>query len=144
MFPENQDMQVIRNLLTKTAWWAPVAVLMLHKAVMGVGYRRQTDCLLHFTGGLAITLFIWTLVPVIERLIGALPTIWRFLTTFCGGCTAALFWDFAEFGSDEIFGTNIQQSLKETMFDLVSGASGVTAMIVILLIAAFKGHRSAR
>ncbi len=126
--------RLIRDILTKTAWWAPVAVLILHKLVMWLGLRSRTDGLLHFTGGLAITFFIWTLIPVLERWLGTVSISWRFLMTFCAGCTVALGWDLAEFGSDALFGTDVQHSLRETMLDLVNGTAGVTTMIAVLFL----------
>lgn len=135
--------RLIRAILTKTAWWAPVAVLLLHKVVMWLGLRSRTDGLLHFAGGLAVTFFIWTLIPVVERWLGTLSISWRFLMTFCAGCTVALGWDLAEFGSDALLGTDIQHSLRETMLDLVYGAAGVVVMIAVLLsIVLARGGRS--
>ena len=67
----------VRDIVTRTAWWAPASVLALHKLVMWFGLRGQTDWLLHFTGGLAITLFIWTLIPLFEKSQGTVPPTWR-------------------------------------------------------------------
>ena len=85
---------------------------------MWVALRGQTDWFLHFSGGLAITLFIWTMIPILGRFVGTLSTAWRFLVAFLSGCAVALFWDLAEFASDRILGTDVQHSLEETMLDL--------------------------
>ena len=130
-------MNPIREIIAKTAWWAPVAVLILHKLVMWLGLRGQTDWLLHSAGGLAITLFIWTLIPLLGRWIGSVSIAWRFLITFLGGCSVALIWDLAEFASDEILGTDVQHSLRETMLDLTNGVAGVAAMTIVLAVREF-------
>jgi hypothetical protein len=109
-------------------------VLLLHKAVMLAGLRGKTDWLLHLTGGIAIAYFLWTCIPVLEPWFGKLSRVWRLLITLCAGCTVALIWDLAEFASDEILGTDVQHSLRETMLDLTWGALGVTAVIAALAI----------
>lgn len=125
---------MINDLIRKTAWWAPLGVLILHKVVMWLGIRGQTDWLLHFTGGLAITLFIWTLIPIMESWLGSVQHGWRILLTFLGGCTVALFWDLAEFTSDQVLGTDIQHSLQETMLDLANGVAGVTVGTIAIIL----------
>ncbi|MCB1237940.1 MAG: hypothetical protein KDM91_22935 [Verrucomicrobiae bacterium] len=134
-------MSPVREILTKTAWWAPAGVLLLHKLVMWAGLRGRTDGLLHFAGGLAIAAFIWTLVPVFGRFLGAVSPAWRMSITFFAGCSVALAWDLAEFASDEIFATEIQQSLRETMLDLANGAAGVATATFFLMVAAFAAAR---
>lgn len=122
------------SVVTSTAWWAPLAVLLLHKLVMVLGLRAQTDWLLHFTGGLAITFFIWSIVPFLAEWLGSISMQWRFLIALLGGCSVALLWDLAEFGSDELLHTHIQHSLKETMLDLTCGLAGATTAAAALIL----------
>lgn len=135
-------MNPIRDILTRTAWWAPCGVLLLHKIVMWCGLRGKSDWLLHLTGGLAITLFIWTLIPLLGSRLGTLSPFWRLLTAFSGGCTAALVWELSEFASDEILGTDIQHSLRETMLDLTYGFAGALAVLVLLCSFRVKRHKT--
>jgi hypothetical protein len=45
--------------------------------------------------------------------------------------TAAVFWEFAEFTVDQLFATNVQVSLANTMKDLALGVAGAGAFILI-------------
>jgi hypothetical protein len=45
--------------------------------------------------------------------------------------TAAVFWEFAEFSLDQLFKSNIQVSLPNTMKDLAMGIIGATTLMII-------------
>lgn len=135
---------LIRDTFRTTAWWAPAAVLILHEVVAQLGLRREADWLMHFSGGLAISYFLWTAIPLLARWLGPVTTAWRFVLTFTCGCTAALIWDLAEFASDQTRGTHIQQSLKETMLDFTNGFAGISLTTCLLLVAVAIRTRSQR
>jgi hypothetical protein len=64
--------------------------------------------------------------------------------TFTSSCTAALFWEFMEFASDVFLHTTVQQSLSETMLDLVFGVLGALSSLTLVAFARlflFKPHR---
>ncbi len=123
---------LLGRLLRETAWWAPAAVLVRHKLVMRLGLRGQSDGLLHFCGGAAICYFLWTLLPLAAGWLGALSGGWRLALAMTGGWTVALGWDLAEFASDELLGTDVQHSLRETMLDLAYGSAGVLVVAAVL------------
>lgn len=114
--------------------WAPISVLILHKLVMVFGVRSQSDSLLHYSGGLAITYFSYRMILIHQKLIGSLGKFVLYSYSFACGCTVALFWDLFEFASDYIFHTDIQHSLHETMCDLTYGVLGAISIMMILCI----------
>lgn len=127
-------MQFLFRFLKTTAWWAPVAVLILHKLVGIAGLRTQADWLMHFSGGLAITIFLWSFVPIVEEWLGKISRGWRLLAAFAGGCSTAAIWEIKEFASDQMWGTEIQKSLVETMLDLSFSVGGAAVVVLGLVI----------
>jgi hypothetical protein len=99
--------------------------------------------MLHFLGGAAIAYFFFRLFVILS----VFPTTDRWLiyaATFTSSCTAALFWEFVEFASDVFLHSHVQQSLSETMLDLVFGVLGAIsslALITIVRLLFFKSHR---
>jgi len=59
----------------------------------------------------------------------------HYLLGFTGACTSAVFWEFAEFASDQLLGTAIQESLTETILDLLFGVIGATIMQLTVFLA---------
>jgi hypothetical protein len=57
--------------------------------------------------------------------------ILELLLAICITTTAAVFWEFNEFTRDQLFGTNIQVSLSNTMQDLAMGMVGALVFIII-------------
>ena len=111
--------------------WAPLSVLVLHQICTKAGWRSHSDWPLHFLGGLAIAIFLHHLISAVD----SSASKWLHLAqTFCAAATVALFWDLAEFASDEILGTEIQHSLRETMLDLCFGVAGAAVCCVGLLV----------
>jgi len=54
----------------------------------------------------------------------------RNLFSFTLACTAGVFWEFAEVGSDTFLHTHIQRSVDEAMRDLIADASGAALMLL--------------
>jgi hypothetical protein len=53
------------------------------------------------------------------------------LFSFALACTIGVFWEFAELASDVFRGTHIQQSIHETMRDLIADACGATLTLIL-------------
>lgn len=130
------DLLTVRRLLRLLAnpGWAPLGVVILHLALAEFGLTQRFDHLLHFLGGASIAYFLFGffafLPPPFARWV-------HYLLAFTSSCTVAVFWEFAEFASDRFMGTSIQQSVSETVLDLVFGTVG--ASNALLVIAAFRG-----
>jgi hypothetical protein len=116
--------------------WAPLAVVVLHLVLAQYGLTQRFDHLLHFLGGASIAFFLLGLLASLPSLFAHVPRWIHYLLAFTSSCTVAVFWEFAEFASDRFRGTSIQQSVSETVLDLVFGVAG--AMSSLLLIAAFE------
>ena len=131
----------MRGLLaaTRRIWivggWAPLAVFTAHvllsQAFDAYALWPQTDTPMHFAGGLAIAFFV-------SRCFRALPretvrssrmVVLELVLVGSLTATAALFWELAEFGVDQLFGSNVQVSLANTMKDLVLGMAGALTFL---------------
>jgi hypothetical protein len=107
-------------------------VLVLHEFLSVKGYRTQIDWFNHYAGGLSFTFFSWKSLPLLSQWSGQLTRVGRLAVAFLAGCSAALLWDLAEFASDLFLDTTIQQSIHETMMDLVNGFLGTITSVLIL------------
>jgi hypothetical protein len=129
---------VIRRLwqLVAPVAWAPLLVFIVHvlldDGLAAYDAFPRLDVPMHFAGGLAIAYVMRTVAEG-----GGLraDTGWpRFLphavVIVTGTATAAVLWEFAEFGMDRVFGTNLQVSLANTMRDLAMGLLGAVALAV--------------
>ncbi len=123
-------MRRIFQLARATGVWAPVTVLLFHQFVAIHGWRTETDWVNHFCGGLSFSFFVWKSLPFLAPWLGNQPPLARLAAAFLAGYTAALIWEIGEFGSDLALGTHIQQSVAETMMDLVNGFLGTTAIVL--------------
>lgn len=117
-------------LTLRRAAWAPVLVFGLNM-LLWLGFSAYAlfpaiDVPMHFIGGVAIAYFAFNavLAAVSCDLIGT-PNMAavRIMSFFCA-CSAAVFWEFAEFAGDRYYGTNFQHGLGDTIFDLLLGIVG--------------------
>jgi hypothetical protein len=133
------DLPAVRWLLRLLVnpGWAPLGVVVMHLVLAGYGLTQRFDHLLHFLGGASIAYFFFRFFALLPSLFGSSPRWVYYLLPFTSSCTVAVFWEFAEFASDRFMGTSLQQSVSETVLDLVLGVVG--AFSTLLLIAAFKG-----
>lgn len=135
-------MKPLLRLLVR-AGWAPVAVLIFHRAIMHSPYRQQLDFVMHYSGGVAIAFFLWHTLDCFAHWFGQLTLFARYLFTFALACTVGLFWEFAELFSDVVYGTHIQHSIHETLRDLVADATGaLTTLTLVFLVRCFTAKRS--
>lgn len=120
------------------AAWAPLLVLMLHQAVLRTPWRQQLDFAMHYSGGVAISFFLWHALDSFASWFGALTPFARYVFTFALACTAGLFWEFAELYSDVFHHTHIQHSVHETMRDLIADATGaLTTLTGVFIVRCF-------
>ena len=126
-------MKNLPRLLRETGIWAPCTVLIFHQFFSIKDWRSQIDWLNHYSGGLSFTYFSWKCLPFLARWSGNLTASGRLVVAFLSGCTAALLWEIGEFTSDLFLNTTIQQSIDETMMDILNGFLGTTATVLSLL-----------
>jgi hypothetical protein len=117
------------------AGWAPMAVLIFHRAIQHTIYRQPLDFVMHFSGGVAIAFFLWHALDCFAHWFGQLTPFARYLFTFTLACTVGLFWEFAELFSDIVYHTHIQFSVRETMRDLIADATGALTTLALLWLA---------
>jgi len=113
------------------AGWAPLAVLIFHQKIQHSPYRQQLDFVMHYSGGVAISFILWHALDCFAHWFGSLTPFARYLFTFALACTVGLFWEFAEFFSDLVFGSHIQYSIRETMRDLIADATGALTTLAL-------------
>jgi hypothetical protein len=120
--------------ILRDAAWAPAAVLIFHQVAIRLHIRSRLDHLIHFLGGAAAAYFFYRAVKIAAPYLGKLQKLTRYLLAFTLTCTIAVFWELAEFASDKLRGTHIQQSISETLWDLISGVTGATVCLALIFI----------
>jgi hypothetical protein len=123
--------------LFRAGGWAPLLVFGAHAFASRVLHLYQAwppaDIPMHFSGGVAVAFFA-------SRCFGMLPRervkrdriiLLELVLIVSLTCIAAVFWEFAEFATDQLLGTNVQISLANTMQDLAMGISGAMAFGVV-------------
>ena len=110
--------------------WPALALFITHEICGHVihAYARwpAIDMPLHFFGGVSIAVLVSGAVTVLtERQLIRKPEILIHITlVFALTCTAALFWEFAEWTADHTISSNCQLGRDDTMLDLFLGAVG--------------------
>ena len=130
--------------IVKTCWkvlkvggWAPLLVFATHVFIDRVLNAYELwppiDIPMHFSGGLAIAFFISRCFQTLPReaVQRSRLVVLDLLLVGSLTATAAVFWEFAEFSLDQVFGTNVQVSLANTMKDMAMGISGAIVFILI-------------
>jgi len=87
---------------------------------------------MHFLGGASMAYVFFHALDHLSVFLGSVTKAARHLFAFSLACTVGVFWEFAEYASDVFRHTHIQQSLPETMSDLIADASGAAACLVLL------------
>ena len=120
--------------------WFPLAVFLAHEYCSHVldGYGRwpAIDIPMHFLGGLAMAYFLAGVLRTCadQQLLRAPEPILRFVLIFGLVGTIATFWEFAEWTSDHVFGTNCQMNdLGDTLLDQLMGLVGAAAYLLVSL-----------
>ncbi len=113
--------------------WLPIAVFLAHEVCAHVvdGYRLwpSVDIPLHFFGGLAIAFFVSGAIRTFSYhgVIKQPDTLVHLALVLSAACTAAVFWEFAEWTADNTLGTTCQVGLDDTILDLLMGVVGGAA-----------------
>jgi hypothetical protein len=121
------------KLLLK-AGWAPIAVMLLHAAVASTRWRVPLDFTIHFLGGISIAFFSFHAIDCFKKFLGETTTLLSYVLSFTAACTVGVFWELGEFASDVYLGTHIQQSIRETMSDLIADVSGATLSLLLIFL----------
>lgn len=126
--------------LLRVAAWAPIFVLILHAIVLRTPWRLSLDWLLHFLGGASTAYFLFYAARLLPQVLGHLRMLTHYMLAFGLTCAIAVGWEVVEFSSDQILGTQVQQSLVETMRDLICGVLGaVFSLVCILMLTLMHG-----
>ena len=113
-------LEALMTRVLQTAW-APVAVLGFSFVIGGMSFAREVWWLLHVVGGVALGFFFLNAIVALD----AVRPAWRYIAVFALACTVALGWELLEFAIDQILRTKLQESLLDTMSDLMFGVCGV-------------------
>ncbi len=132
------------NALLKTCWkilkvggWFPLLVFSTHLIFSRVLHVYEiwpsVDIPMHFIGGLSIAFFISRCFQVLPREFDRRSRIVLLELLLIGSLTAstAVCWEFAEFTFDQLFSSNVQIGLVNTMQDMAMGILGATVIILI-------------
>jgi hypothetical protein len=107
----------------------PTVVYLVHLVVKGLGLYEvipNVDIPFHYLGGLSIAYTCAQLLAYLESEKGT-PVLHRvlfLLLLLSITATVAVFWEFAEFLSDQFLATNLQPSIANTMQDQFLGILG--------------------
>ena len=110
--------------------WAPLLVLGAHLFLSRVVHAYTSwpavDMPVHFAGGMAIAFMVARCFQHLPResLRPGRVSLLELLLAVCVTVSAAVFWEFAEYADDRLFGTNVQVGLNNTMRDMAMGISG--------------------
>lgn len=116
--------------LVVQAGWAPLSVFVLHvfisRVVNGYILYPPLDIPIHFFGGVAMAYFLATCFAALpeDAIAGSLRPIAEAVFVVSLTATSSVFWEFAEFTSDALFGTQAQLGLDDTMLDMALGIAG--------------------
>ena len=123
--------------LLRVGGWAPLLVFSIHaflsRSVHAYTIWPPLDIPVHFCGGVAIAFFV-------SRCFQSLPrntfqrsrvALLEILLIISLTATTAVFWEFGEFIYDQLFGSNVQISLANTMQDLAMGILGAAMVSIV-------------
>ena len=117
--------------------WLPVLVFGTHLLMSRVFYTYaawpDVDIIMHFAGGFAIAFFLSGCFRALprEEVKRSRIVLLELLLIGSLAATTAVFWEFREFANDQLFGTNSQVSLANTMQDLAVGILGAGLFILV-------------
>lgn len=123
--------------ILKVGGWVPLLAFTMHMFLSRVLHAYEiwpsTDIPMHFIGGLAIAFFVSQCFQLLPRESVKRSRIVILELVLVGSLTAsaAVFWEFTEFTIDQLFGTNVQISLANTMQDLAMGILGAFVLMLI-------------
>jgi hypothetical protein len=91
------------------------------------------DVPMHFLGGVVIAYFFHRAsISASERgIIGPFHRVTHGVLVVSLTCVAAVFWEFAEFMVDRLFGAHSQLGLEDTLGDMLLGICGGITLLVV-------------
>jgi hypothetical protein len=119
------------------AGWAPSLVFIVHEDVHVAfkAYDRYPplDRPFHFLGGVVIAFFLSRASFNASRfgVIGPFQLTAHVALVASLVCSATVFWEFAEYVYDRLFGTRHQLSLNDTLLDMLLGIIGGWVFLVM-------------
>ena len=128
----------------RLAGWAPTGVFLAHvtaSRVLGTYLVFPSlDVPMHLLGGAAIAWFFHRSLAVREcrPILGPLTGTAAALLSFAATCTAAVYWEFAEWLSDRFLGTHAQRGLDDTMLDMSLGIAGGLVLLLAIAVGAAR------
>jgi hypothetical protein len=117
--------------LFRDGGWAPLAVIVLNALVVASPWAHSLYWLLHLLGGAALAYFFFHAYRIFEVSGSARPLV-AYALAFSLACTVGVLWEIAEFALDELTGSALQESLGETMHDLLLDVLGAAAALAAL------------
>jgi hypothetical protein len=141
----------LENLqLSKEIWrsgfWAPLTVFLAHVILSLTfnAYERVpvVDIPIHFLGGMAIAFFCSRTLDILGdyAIVDRVDDLLRAVLLITLTATAAVFWEFAEYVSDRVFGTRAQEGLEDTLFDMLLGILGGFTLVSFLWMKHGRGN----
>jgi hypothetical protein len=116
--------------VARRAAWLPLGVFLTHVVAARIFNAYESfpllDVPMHLVGGIAIAYFIRESLLIFckARLLGPIDAVVELILVFSLVCTAAVFWEFAEFAADRIINTHSQRGLEDTLADMLMGIIG--------------------
>jgi hypothetical protein len=116
------------NASLRQGFWAPALVLVFW-ALAAKGFAAYLrwpwlDMPTHFLGGVSAAYFIDVCALNAASLFGPLHRVFRVLVAFGLVAACAVFWEFAEYGSDTFLGSHLNLGVEDTLHDLAFGLTG--------------------
>lgn len=124
--------------LWRSGFWAPVAVFVAHVILSLTfnAYERLpgVDITIHFLGGIAIAFFFYRTLGILGDydIVNRVDGLVRAVLLVALTSTAAVFWEFGEYLSDRVFGTQAQKGLEDTLLDMLFGILGGFTLVLFL------------
>lgn len=90
------------------------------------------DAGIHFLSGILVGLgvILWLRRLLLQKNNIRMPGWLQFLFVLTVSVFVAVLWEFVEFASDQWFGTTSQDSLVDTMYDLLLGTAGTAVLLM--------------
>jgi hypothetical protein len=125
------SLQVIRQ-----AGWPAIALFAFH-VIASRGFNAYVrfpslDIPMHILGGVVIAYFFHraSMAASSHGIIGPFHSVSHTVLVFSLTCSAAVFWEFAEFFSDHLCGTHAQLGLEDTLKDMFLGICGGIVFLI--------------
>jgi hypothetical protein len=136
-----QDLPNVRLMLRLmlNPGWAPLLVVASYFALATTTLAADHDYIFHGLGGASIAYFAYVSIQRLPRPGLVISGGAHYVLAFALACTAAIFWEFAEYGANKYMDVMLQVTLEDTISDLFFGVVGAALFVAI---AALMNRRS--